>query len=575
MKIMNKLIPLLKPLIILPITITILNQNCVYCEIKNAKTWIERISFVDLTTGIGKTISNAIDNNIRAKAETLGEKGKDYWAWRAINKELIAKKDFVALKWRSSIEYLKKMVVSVFYRSEKFAYLNDFYGDTLQHISGVINNCYLKKIDWYNDFNTKQKIFGLLNGVFVLLLLDENVRCVSNNNVYKYSSVTKMFDKEHPQYKNGIFGKIRSVMQNIKIKSDSRRTRTLFEEILLQFNNDEKKFKDYFTHDVRCYLEQFNVVARRDITSDNTNVTCDSVIEQYVRTCYLKEKWMQKVANDNFTHKYPQLLLLHKPASNHKVLSNWLNDECQHEVYKVCNEGIDIWLSQKIPNLENIINRYNECIKHSWHSEFKHYVKIDYDDYDFLMFISELTKYDTKNDAQYEIFSERACGFLAGCLLQGIHTWETDTQMVLHTPLLGCDNVRHLRPIDILRLTTHSYSYLQSCVMNKMHQNKRYSNLQNNVLSKCNLIINDTFEYIVFKKLTNVNVDSVIKLIRFLINKKMDDIIYDLDEHGFGPHGRELKIYSWQSILESLIDKSCGLEEKDFSKIVERVIKLK
>lgn len=587
---------LLNALIIGTTLLTVVNENYVFSMPNKYGNWVDRINSVDLTTGIGKTISNIVDKNICIKAETLGDSGKSYWAWRAINKELIASKDPVALKWASSIELLKKMIVSVFYRSNKFAEIAFFVEDTLRSISDTINKCYSTGIDWYAKDNIKQQIFGIINSVFVIQLLDANLKCISDNNVDEYDSVPVLLDKYNVLCGKGICDKFLSDIkdEDYKINND----RTLYDEILSKFNNNEQEFKNLFTHDAQCYLEQFNVITHTNLPRkpDDEKVR-NSVIGKYVYTCYWKQRWLQTVQGDTALSNRLRSKLSPRNipwANKIATLSNWRNGHYAIKIHEDCDKALDIWVKQKIPNLEDIVKEYNETIEryfakdfaedHSyygedynqykaylklhWYPYFKSYVKIDYGDIAFLDFIEALMQYDTTRDEGGKLLSEHACDSISS-LLRGLGTWGEKPDLILiFPPLLGNENVKHLKPIDILRLTTSSYSYLQRRVGDQI---KPYDDLQRNLLSECSWMILNIFDYVVFKRFTNVNVDSIIKLIKFLIDKKREDIIYDLDECSFGLYARKHKIGSWKTILESLITSGTNGKEKDFEKLVDTI----
>lgn len=577
---MQKLISLLRSLIVLPISTSIINQNYVCYACDQVDSCINRITNMDLDHGIGKAISNAVNANIRAKAAALGENGKNYWAYQAISNPPAGN------KWASSIELLKKMIASVFYQPYISSEIFSFLEQMLEHIATTIYNAQCKNIDWYSADDLRGKVFGLLNGVFVLLLLTDNIYSIESEDISFHNSVSTLLYNRSRLHKPNIYNSVYDYMQETIIgqeSNNSRRlnsrklnSRNLWQEILSKFNNDESAFKSLFEHDARCYLEQFDVLMQNKLERNTALATRMSVIDQYVQLIFLKQRWYELSPHTKLYVDHPRKSVSNQSLNNtsgtkldYKHLSDWIKDRSQDSVYEFVSNTINTWVKKEIPDLENIINECNQSISKCDFPILNRSVKIDYDDYEFLKLINELIEFGAGINSEIypklrRIFIRESCE-----LCKMWYRVDNDKYLITST-----SNVKYFNPVDVLYIATSAYiSCRRLFIRHLQDKNIKYDeSLITKITLICNHIIYHILELSTRNNITNVNKANIIKLIDFVIQKYINDIMHDREKPSFRKYTDE----QCQSVyIKRLVELLNGKKERDFEKIIAQIIDLK
>ena len=212
---------------------------------------------VDLNNGIGKIVSDTINDNIKAKAKLLEEQKilddeNQYWAYDTA--------------YSSSIDNLKKLFVLAKEHNEDGH--NKFNKMSAEAIEALIN----KNGNEINS-NNEASIFALLNG----LTIYNSLYTIYNSD--EYGKGTRSLDKNKLDllYTNTII--------DVYEKIDSYQT---LENFIINkcksenINSDENKniFEGFLKHDWDCYLTQFGII--NDIKNENEkdNVLTKSVVEK-------------------------------------------------------------------------------------------------------------------------------------------------------------------------------------------------------------------------------------------------------------------------------------------------------
>ncbi len=243
---------------------------------------------VDLTTGVGKFIKNAVYSCIKSKCEFLeyktGNEKLKYWAYNAINDR--------NSKWAKSIENEIKLIALAFDSADTVEAVDNpekcsKYDKVIAHFDTTIstilqnNKGKIKPLYTQNKSEFNRSIAGLVMGYLVYISIhkyfyefNKVARTTNKNGSYKYVSrayrnavisaenLKKMFDESFNVLYNNLLAKMCNVAQ------------TLFYDI--------DQVKKYLMHDWKCYLTQYGIIDGRAIgenySPDSTNFVLDQII---------------------------------------------------------------------------------------------------------------------------------------------------------------------------------------------------------------------------------------------------------------------------------------------------------